>query len=239
MPICPSCGVELAESAKICPLCRSSLTLPPGSARESDVLSSMNESDIEVFETLSSSAKEKVFLEVFSVCSMIASFVVLAVELIISHRVRWSLYPIVSIAYLCALVCVPVLLKRHRLLALLIIAPASLLYVFSIALVSGGMFWFVPVGMPIVLIVEFAVAVCVMLSACARRKGVNVIAIILIGISIICAGVETVLTLYYSQRFLLSWSAVVATACLSVSVFLFYVHYRFKSRSSLKKLFHL
>lgn len=238
MPICPNCGVELAETEKNCPLCRTALhdtteRIATGATYPEKVQIT------EDFETLPASDKRKVFLEVFSVCSLIASLVVLAVELIISRKIWWSLYPIVSIGYIYILVCVPIFFTLHRWRVLALLVPATPLYLFLIALVSNGMAWFLPIGLPIVLVAETALILCVVLVIFSKRKGVNVIAIVLSGISIICAGIETVLNLYFQQRFLLSWSAVVATACLSVAVFLFYLHYRFNKGASLKKLFHL
>ena len=239
MQICPSCGVELAETAKICPLCRSSPVSSSGAVPFSEPPFSPGIPETDPFETLPPSDKQKIFLEIVFVCSLIASFVVFAVELIISRQLSWSLYPIIFIAYLCTVVCVPILMKRHPFFVFLIIALVTLFCVFLVAYVSGGLAWFFPVGMPIVLICEFAVIFCVLLTVYSRRQGVNIIAIILVGLSIVCVGIETVLDLYFAQRFLPDWSAVVATAGLSVSVFLFYLHYRFNNRASLKKLFHL
>ncbi len=240
MPICPNCGVELSETARMCPLCRELLPESgeggpgPGTAGPNGTAGSGA-----VFETLPPSYQRKIFLEVFSVCSLIGCLVVLAVEVIISRRVWWSLYPITSIAYIDSLVCIPVVLKKIPALVGLILSLATLVFIFLIALVSNGLFWFWPVAMPIVLIVEVSVFVCVLLSVTSKRKGINVIAIVLLGISAICIGIETVLNLYIGRHFLITWSAVVATAAVAIAVFLFYMHYRFNNRSSLKKLFHI
>lgn len=229
MLMCQNCGVELSDNAVNCPLCR----MPVGPDSSGDMQS------VEIFNTLPASDKKKIFLEVFSVSSLIGCFVVVAVELIISRTFWWSLYPIGSIAYLFTLVCVPIIFQKHPRVVYFIIAAATLLFVFLIALVSRGMRWFWPVALPIALVVELSVSVCVAVAKRSGRKGLNVIALVLLGISAVSIGIETVLNLYTGRRFLLSWSAVAATAATAIAVFLFYVHYRFNNRSSLKKLFHI
>lgn len=230
MVICPACGVELADTVKICPLCK--VVLPVVDSGDAG----MNE---EIFQSLSTADKKKVFIEVYSVCSLIGCFVVLAVELIINRRIWWSLYPIFSIVFLYSLCCVPLLLSKIPVLYSALICLSVVLYMYSIAFVSGGLFWFWPVALPIILVTEVSVLVCVVLSLRSDRQGLNVIALALLGVSFMCMGIETVLNLYTGKRFILSWSAVVSTAAVAIAVFLFYVHYRLNNRSSLKKLFHV
>ncbi len=238
MPICPNCGVELASGSKHCPLCRETIS-SEGDSATSGFAYPDHTLDPENFEDLTGHDKRKIFLEVYSVCSLIACFVVLAVELLMDQRISWSLFPVVSLCYLWLLVCTPFILIRYPWLIFAVLAPASLIFIFLLDLLTQGLSWFFWVGMPIVLLVEGLSLGCIVLTAASKRKGVNVIALVLLGISLLCLGIEAILNLNYAPSFFLSWSAVVATAGIPVAGFLFYLHYRITKRASLKKLFRL
>lgn len=137
------------------------------------------------------------------------------------------------------LVCVPIILRKHPWIVFAILVPTAAVFVLAIDFLTFGVSWFLPVGLPIVLIIEGAAFFCVALSAASKRKGLNVIAIGLLGIAIIGVGIETVLSLNYAHRIMVTWSAVVATVALPIAGLLFYLHYRITNRASLKKLFRL
>jgi hypothetical protein len=238
MLVCPNCGVELQDSSEFCPLCRTALH---PIARRAGMESTYPDTaqDLEPFEGLSPEAKRKIFIEIFSVCSGIACFVVLAIELLISKRIWWSIYPVISVCFVWVMVCIPLILREHPWLVFAIIAPTGLAFVFLIDLLASGLSWFFAIGLPIGLLVEGASVGCVTLSVVSRRKGLNIIAIGLAGLAAICVGIEIVLNLNFTGRFFVSWSAVVATAALPIAGLLFYLHYRITKRASLKKLFRL
>jgi hypothetical protein len=235
--------VELEETAKHCALCRAAL--PHVQQRQEPSMGAEISNypdkalDPEDFEGFTAEEKRKIFIEVFSVCSLIACFVVLSIEFLLAKRLWWSLYPVSSIAYVYVLVCIPMFLQRRPWMVFAILAPATLAFVFLIDLITNGLSWFPTLGLPITLLIEGVVLSCVVLSSVSKRKGVNVIAISLLGVAAICAGIEIVLNLNFVGRFFLSWSAVAVTVCLPISGFLFYLHYRIIKRASLKKLFRL
>jgi Family of unknown function (DUF6320) len=243
MLLCPHCGVELADSSRSCPLCRAALhpAALHQAARSGEAPSTYPDKaqDPEDFEALSAGEKLKIFIEIYSVCSAIACFVVLAVEILLSKRIWWSAYPVVSVCFAWVLVCVPILLRRHPWIVFAILAPTAALFVLAIDFLTSGVSWFLPVGLPIVLLIEAAALLCIVLSVASKRKGLNIIAIGLLGVAIIGVGIETVLGLNYAQRIMVTWSAVVATVALPIAGLLFYLHYRITNRASLKKLFRL
>jgi len=240
MPICPNCGVELAESARHCPLCRT--PIHSGHEHPADAGSGPypeKTTDPEQFERLTEDQKRTVFLEVFAVCSIIACLTVLAVELLVDRRIGWSLYPVASVAYLYVLVSVPVAAGEHRWRAALLLALATPLYLLALDLLDPTRTWFLTMGAPIVLIVEAALLGAAAGITRLRHKGVNAIAVALISAAVACVGIETVTDLALTGSLTLAWSAVVAVTCLPIAGLLFYLHYRITRRASLKKLFHL
>lgn len=243
MAECPNCGVTLADSAKHCPLCRAAIHAAPQAAHAGEGAGTApypeRALDPEDFEAFSPADKRKIFLEVFSICTLIACLVVLAVDFLTGGGISWSLYPVSSLVLLYVLVCAPFLLYRRPWILLAVLAPACVAFIFVIDLLASGLSWFLPVGLPIALIVEASALSCVVLSAASKQKGVNIISLALIGVSAACVGIETVINLNFAPRFFLFWSSVVATVCLPIAGFLFYLHYRINKRASLKKLFRL
>jgi hypothetical protein len=194
---------------------------------------------LEEAEDLTPEQRRKLFLELFTVCSLIAAAVVLAVNVLVEGRLSWSLYPLASIAWLWLLVAIPQILRRHPWLSFAVLGPSSLLFLLALDSVDGSLDWFPTMGLPIGLLLEGLAVACAVLSAAAKRKGINVIAIVLSGTVAACVGVELLINLNFAGRLFLSWSAIVAIAGLPLAGFLFYMHYRIVNRASLRKLFHL
>ena len=181
MPVCPNCGVELAESARHCPLCRSAVEPDIERAAESADASFPEKTvDPEQFDRLTDAQKRKVFLEVFAVCVMIVCVTLIAVELLVDRRVIWSLYPIASVLYLYILVSVPVAADTHRWRAAVLVALATPVYVLVLDLLDPTRSWFLAIGGPIVLIVEGSVLGSAALITRLKHKGVNAIAVALV-----------------------------------------------------------
>lgn len=241
MPICPNCGVELAESARHCPLCRSSVepddnemaTRPAGAPFPEKAI------DPEQFDHLTAAEKRKVFLELLTVCVAIVCVTLLAVELLVNRSIGWSLYPIVSVLYLYVLVSVPVAAGRHYWRTAVLLALATPLYILVLDLLDPTRSWFLAIGGPIVLIAEATILVSAVLITRLRHKGVNAIAVALVASTAGCVGIEAATDIAVQGSMALGWSAVVAVTCLPVAGLLFYLHHRITRRASLKKLFHL
>jgi hypothetical protein len=244
MALCPNCGVELGESAAVCPLCRAPL---PGSPAVGEAQAPAQASgypgsamDPEDFEGFSDAEKKKVFVEVFSISSLIASFVIAAVDLLLNRALTWSVFPLVSLGMLWLSVCIPFILEGRPWLVFAALGPALALFVFSIDLLDGGgIGWFPRIGGPIVALTEGIVIGAVAWGGASKRKGLNIIAMSILAGAVFCTGVEITLNLALRGRFSITWSAVVATAAVPVSGFLFYLHYRITNRASLRKLFHV
>jgi len=244
--------VELAETAKHCPLCHAPVqqaqpvqptesTQPPQTSEPGPAASAYPELaiDVDQFERLTEPQKRKVFLELSAVLSIIACLTVLAVELLIERRVGWSLYPVASIAYLYVIVAVPVAMRGRGWTAAWAVAIATPLYLLALDLFDPSSSWFPAIGAPIVAVVEATVMACAALISRMGRRGLNAIGVALVGASAVCIGVEIVLDAARGRPVYPEWSAIVAITCLPIAGALAYLHYRVMRRASLKKLFHL
>lgn len=239
MTMCPNCGVELDASAKRCPLCRAEIRAADEPAARAGDGYPDRAMDPEDFGLLSESDKAKVFVEIYTVCSLVACFVVSAVELLMDWRLSWSLYPVAAVAFLYLAVVVPLTFRARPWVILVVLGPAVFLFLFVLDVLSPGASWFAAIGAPIAFVVEAVSVACAWTIARLKRKGVNVIAYALIGVAAVCAGIETTINCNVGQSYLLSWSAVVIVTCLPIATLLFYLHYRITKQASLRKLFHL
>jgi hypothetical protein len=121
----------------------------------------------------------------------------------------------------------------------MLVALATLLYVLVLDLLDPTRSWFMAGGGPIVLIVEGCILGSAVFISRLRQKGVNAIAVALVGAACGCVGIEAAADFAMRGDMALGWSAVVAVTCLPVAGLLFYLHHRITRRASLKKLFHL
>lgn len=238
MALCPNCKVEVGNSVRHCPLCHAMIQsgdpLPfPHQSFPEHIIDPEDQSQLTPRE------KRTIFLELYTICSLIAAIVVLAIDLLVDQRLRWSLYPIVSFACLWLLVCIPLILAGHPWLILSVLGPSTLLFLFLLDTIDGRVEWFLPLGLPLGLLLEIAIVACGTLTVTARRKGINIIAITLVGAVFVCMGVDIMVNLYLQHVFLISWSAIVVLAGIPLAGFLFFMHYRIVNRASLRKLFHL
>jgi hypothetical protein len=239
MPYCPKCGVELEESLKRCPLCKSPVSdLAEPKADHAGVFPESSY-DPEIFEGLTKAERKKVAIEVLSVSFLIALAVTLLINLAVNRAITWSLYPASSIVFLWIMISSLITFEGKPLLIYAIIGPSLIAYVFCLDLIDWQLSWFLDVGLPIALAFEFAVSLTTLFATLLRRKGMNLVGLILLGIDFLCLCIEAVLTRRFTGKISFGWSVVVSVALVPVSVFLFYLHYRITKQASLRKLFRL
>ncbi|PKL08403.1 MAG: hypothetical protein CVV51_09100 [Spirochaetae bacterium HGW-Spirochaetae-7] len=239
MTICRNCGVGLEDSAKHCPLCRASVSLEPEAEAIRKTAYPEHVLDPEDFLRLSPEQRRRIFIEIYTVCTAMACVVVAAIELVLDKRIAWSLYPIASLCYLYLLVCAPVMLGRRRSALYAVLAPATLLFILALDVLDGPRAWFMPLGAPIVLLLEGVALASIELIARAKRKGVNAIAIALLGVATLCVGLELIIDARAAAAISLGWSVVVAITCVPIAGLLFWLHYRITGQASIAKIFRV
>ncbi|MBN2875326.1 MAG: zinc ribbon domain-containing protein [Spirochaetales bacterium] len=240
MAICVHCGVELGNDEKRCPLCGTSIMADEHgeSTPHADLWPAEGTGQDNVV-VLTRSERRKIFIEVYSVCSIVAALAVVAMDALLDGKPGWSLYPVSAIVYLYLVVCLPLFFRKRPGVTLVLVAAATLAFVWALDALDASHSWFPTIGAPIVIIAEALVGISLAIVARARRKGVNVVGVALVAASALCVGIEATLDLAFSERITPGWSSIVTVASLPVAVLLFYLHYRVTSQASLAKLFHL
>lgn len=233
MPRCPKCDVDLAPDAAWCPLCGT--TLDPSREAGKDGFH-----DAAAEARLTEGERRKVAAELLTASILIPAVAVSAVNILVSGRISWGLYPLLSLALVWVLLGSILGLFGRRVLALLPAALALPLFLLGLDLADGlPLSWSLSIGLPIALLCEAVAGLVFLVAGKSRRRGANVPAFVTLGLILACLGIEATIDLATAGRLSLEWSAIVAFALAPIAAFLFYLHLRLTRTSSLRKLFRL
>ncbi len=236
MALCSRCGVDIGE-AKRCPLCGS---VPHGIAEEApEVNAHANFMDKAAAMQPPSRAKRFVVAELLTVSLGIAGFMVALIDLVTGGGLGWSLYPLASLGFIWLALCPLLFFTGKPAFGIACTALAPFAFLLAMDAINGRVDWFLLLGLPIAASAEMAVALTVLASARAKRKGFNILAYSLIAVSFVCLAVEGSIALWSRGAILFGWSVITATALVSVAAFLLYVHHRLAKDATLKRLFHI
>lgn len=104
---------------------------------------------------------------------------------------------------------------------------------------SDGAGWGLGLGVPIILSFYFSLALMVFVLSKTRRKGLNVIAYLLVILSLFSMSIEGLLSKYQTNTLHLQWSVILMVSVVAVSAILLFIHYRLKRVTDLKRFFHI
>lgn len=232
MSYCVNCGVELAESEKICPLC-STPVVHPGKIDPEDDRALYPRHVEHVYRGID--RRYGALLALISLTVPIACSIV--IDLFVVHAICWSLY--VTGAAMCIFVFVlfPLILKRpNPYLHILYDTAALLLYsagiLFSIG-EAGAFYW---LASPLIL------------ASCALAYGVTPVirskklagrlykpAITLFMLSAFYIVVELVIDLYQTSAFSPIWSLIAASSCIVTALMLIMIEGKQKLKDNIRR----
>lgn len=247
MLYCPDCGVELAPHASACPLCggKPVESLPDeervrrAAASRSPMPETRNSMKEKEGAETQSREKDTLRWEMLSVSTLISALAVSAVNLLVSDRLDWALYPLFSLVFLWIIFSALIELRRLPALGLPIAFVTLPLYLLALDLVNGRLSWAWPIAIPIALIVEISFGLALFVCSRFRWKPLLSLALLFLAATISCLGIDGSLSIAYSGMLRTRWSAVVAAAIVPVSIFLAYVHFRVPHVARLRRLFHM
>lgn len=243
MPYCPDCGVEIGR-APVCPLC-GARNPNADLAQDSDGKEKGKATTPYFLEGASSGEsftpmeQKTISWEVISIAFIIAIVAIGAINMLLESRLSWALYPISTFVFAWMVSTIFLMLGRHRLLRDLLLVLPLPLYLLALGAITGNIYWALDVAVPLALFIEAVIAAYALLAAKAKRKGLNLIAYGLVGISLVCVGCELLLDFYFKGIVQLEWSAIVSISLIPVAIFLLYLHYRVAKATNLHRLFRL
>lgn len=258
MPYCPDCGVEIGN-APVCPLCgarnpRAGKSANPEGGAQTGAAGSEGRAECAEekenakpyflegspsSESFTPPEKRKIVWEVISVALVIAIMVLGAINFLVEGILSWSLYPIATFAFIWVLSTAGLMLGGNKPWRYVLAAIDAPLFLLAVSAITGDISWSLKLAIPIAVYAEIVVVSVGLLTYNAKRKGLNIIAFVLVGIAFVCIGVEIFVDLYVLGHIALSWSAITAIALVPIAGFLLYLHYRVAKTTNLRRLFRL
>ncbi len=232
MTICVSCGIELDDGLKICPLC--------GRDQENDA---GNEHIPESYPSgiihLHKKENRRHIWELSGIIAFSAITVCTIVDLLINKGLGWSLFCDVSIIAVWFVLSISLFLHKRTFIAVALLMLTILTALFFIDFIDSGSKWFFPVGFPLTIAAFIAAGLIIVLYKAAHFKGLNIIAAALIILSGFCIITEMILDEYMHSAVALRWSLIAAVSIFPVSLIFFFYHYRLKKGNRLDSFFHI
>ena len=228
MSYCVNCGVRLADSEKICPLCSTPVINPNEKKEERDQTSAYPDS-VEKFRPLN----KKFIIKLLWLGVFIVSGIVLLLDLLTNGRVTWSAYVFGGVAYAGAILTFLSVRSKH--LMFLCCGISTLLLLYLIAWRSGGIRWFIELALPVT-IIYFAYSEFCWLSI--SKKNSNPFfktSLCLLAFSLTLIGTECVIDYFVEKTVSLVWSLYAATPFAVVGLALLAISLNKKLMEDIKK----
>lgn len=232
MTTCKKCLVELEDNMKSCPLCGT----PVNSA---DVGSHhLPEETPARFDETDRRLLHRILWQVTAILLLSGIVATLIIDISINRAVTWSVYP-VAICLIVLSYASFLAFWHTRLISQLLagwILSTLLLLACNHLLPTAG--WTTSLGIPILFAVNFLSIMLLGIFKGARRKSLNLLAIVFVAIAVLCFTIEGILSLNFKDKVELRWSIIVAACLLPVTAALIFMHYRARKSSTLQKIFH-
>ncbi|RIJ47173.1 zinc-ribbon domain-containing protein [Maribellus luteus] len=238
---CPNCGVETEENAIFCSLCGEPLLdiitdnktfIRSGKQRR-------EEKRLTEYQQLTGRQKRIIFWQISGLILISAIIITLLIDFIGNQSITWSRYPATVCLVLFVNFTLNTFLHKKIILAggLSFLSAAGLFMLFDVY--AGGTAWEIKLGVPIILAAYLTVFLLIFFIRKAKQKGLNIIAYSMIAAGVLCICIEGIVSVYARGSMLFGWSLIVMVSFLFVSLPLFYIHYRLKKATDLKRFFHI
>ncbi|SHK02639.1 DUF6320 domain-containing protein [Paramaledivibacter caminithermalis] len=236
MPYCSKCGVEVDYNIKKCPLC--DFPIPPiePEEKEEDRFPSPQNS----YPNKVKKRKRRAFI-IISVILLTTIELMLFQNFSIEGKLTWSKYSVVSIVaswiYLFFLFR---FIPRFR-ISVIGISITTIIFLYILDILNGRLDWFILIGLPCTIMGALTTIIFAYLFKKSKRKGLNIVSYILMGLTLYCIVIEVFISLHIRHFVTLYWSIIVALALLPISILFLYLHYGLpeKYKIKLERKFHI
>ncbi len=228
---CVNCGVELKDSEKVCPLCKTMVFHP-------DIPRSVGEKPYPEYNPPVRRFNRFGALFVLTVIFLIPALITLLIDLKINAAVIWSGYVIGGLAVGYITFVLPLWFRRPNPVIFIPCAFASaILFLLYICLNTGG-HWFLPLAFPIAGIAAILLTAVVALLRYLKRGKLYVFGGAFIALGGFSMLIEMFICITFKTRFVF-WSVYPLAACVSVGLLLIAIAVCKPLRSSLDKRFFI
>jgi hypothetical protein len=232
MSICVNCGVELDEGLLVCPLCGK---YPSNIGNEEQSVDNYPSAILH----LHRKENRKHLWELSGIISFSAIAVCTIVDLLVGKKLGWSLFTdiLISGAWLTLTIILFFYNRTFTLISLLLFN--ILIDLFLIDKITDSKAWFLPLGLPLTFALFVSAGSIAAIYKAARIRGLNIIAMALIVVSVYCIILEMSVDIFLRGIVELRWSLIAAISILPGSLVLFHYHYRLRRGNRLDSFFHV
>lgn len=218
MSYCVNCGVELADSEKVCPLCDVEVQNP-----KKPWTNPPNRPYPKRLDTIVEQVDRKFGVWLASLFLLIPAVVTLISDLMTSLSISWSAYVIGACAIAYIVILLPLLFKKSRPYLFIALDTLSiLLYLMLIDFFTGGSSWFMTLALPVTLIAAAFATLTVFMLRLKDYPNLYKAAAILSSVGILCVALELVLNAHHGTPVRPSWSLFTLAPCVVLSVMMIY-----------------
>lgn len=234
MAYCVHCGVELDASLKRCPLCDTPVLDPHGLSHEEAVSPYPLERG-----KVDEPVQRKDIAIFFSTFLLTVSITCGLLNLFVFSNNRWAL----MVFGTCMLIWVfffPILIYKRTsaYISFILDGLAIIVYLFLMANLMDRYQWFYQLGVPIVVLCTLLLELSIILYQKVNRSFLSVGLYLLIDSSLLCMGIELLCRRFLGKPYQLTWSAVVLTVCVILSIMILTVFFSPRLRGAARKRLH-
>lgn len=238
---CPNCGVEVEENANFCSLCGEPLLentagneifIQSGKLRREEKL-------LTDYQQLTGYQKRKIFWQISGLILISCIIITLLIDFVGNQNITWSKYPATISLVLFVNFTLNTFLRKRIILTppLSFLSVSALFILFDVYIGDTG--WEIKLGVPILLVAYLTLFFLIFLIRKARQKGLNVVAYSLIAAGALSMCTEGMISVYSQNTIYFGWSLIVMVSVVFIAIPLFYIHYRLKKATDLKRFFHI
>lgn len=234
MSYCVNCGVELDNSLDQCPMCQTKVYNPnalviPGEGKSpypenKGTVERVKRTDVAILIT-------SVLGSIVVTCGLLNTF--------IFTQNGWSLVVIGSCLVLWVTL-IPFMFsaKQSPYLYVLYDGVAMLLYLVMIGQLTAEKSWLYGIAIPISIAVTMVVELVVFCIRQFKKSFLANALFVFTGIGVVNVVIEIIVDLYFTDQIKFGWSAIVATVCVIIDIFLITVLSSRRLRNALSRRFH-
>lgn len=229
-----NCGVELAKTEKVCPLCQVEVQNPKEPWEEPKVRHWPSRVEVVVRR-----ADRRFIATVLSVLLLVPVLICIVNDMMLSGGITWSAYVISGALVLWVMVVLPNFYKRSRPYLWPITSGAAVLaLLYAIDRDISGASWFFTIGLPLVVGLNLFILFFIYWFRKKRQPLLLSMALLVISAGVYTVLVEIVLSVHKGITLLPSWSWYTLISCALMGAVLLILNSRRSWREGIQKRFY-
>ena len=233
MSYCVNCGVKLDEALNKCPLCNTPVINPS----ELKKMGPISPFPTERGETEKVKSKDMIiFTTVFLITTALCC---LLLNILVFSKTLWSI-PIIGLcAFIWVITIPPIAFSKMPIYLYFLIAGLSMSgYLYMLSFMTSNKVWLTRLALPITALATVLILTFILLIKKVSASILSIALYIYLLLPILCIGIELLICHYYDKPLRITWSAIVLTPCMIVSIALITILSRKRLREAVRRRLH-